>query len=236
MGLAGAVIGAGALTAVGGIASSAIGAGAARSAADKQAQAAKDAAARLQPFTDVGQTAIPTIKNLLGINASGGLDPTLMQDTLQQTPGYQFTRQQGLEAVQNGFAGQGLARSGAAMKGAEGFASGLASQTYQNILGNYTNLLANSQSAAAGQGGVLIGGANAQAAGIIGSANAISNGLTGTANTVGNTAVNYALLNQLSPGAYGSAAGISPVDVTPINPAFGGGVLDAGTALGPALA
>lgn len=226
MGLAGAVIGAGALSAGAGIFGSIQQADASKSAANLQYQASKDAANRLQPFSDVGKQAIPTINGLLGIGTAGpgGLpDPAAINQFLSHTPGYQFTMQQGLESVQNGFAGQGLARSGAAIKGAEGFATGLASQTYQNVLGNYTNLLANSQSAAAGQGGALIGGANAQAAGIIGSANAISNGLTGTANTVGNTAINYAALQGVNNSpANGLAPGAQAYD--PSNVAlFGGG-------------
>jgi hypothetical protein len=58
---------------------------------------------------------------------------------LQQTPGYQFTLQQGLESVQNSFAGQGLASSGAAMKGAANYAENLASTTYQQQFQNWLN-------------------------------------------------------------------------------------------------
>jgi hypothetical protein len=221
---------AGGLAAAGGVASSVIGANAAQDAANTQLTAAQQAAARLQPFTQVGQGAIPEIQGLLGLpDANGNLPSSDQINTfLQGTPGYQFTMQQGLESVQNGFAAQGLARSGAAMKGAEGFASGLASQQYQNILGNYTNLLANSQSAAAGQGGALIGGANAAAAGQIGVANAISSGLSGTANTAGNTAINYAALSALQGGG---ANGLSPVGVTGLNSSF----LPGGSAFNTAL-
>lgn len=201
MGLAAAVVGAGALGAVGSIVSGGMQAGAAEHGADLQYQASKEAAARLQPFADVGQKAIPTIYGLLGIpGADGGLPSTTqMQSFLENTPGYQFTRQQGLEATQNGFAGAGLARSGAAMKGAAQFTTGLANLTYQQTLANYTNLLANSQSAAAGQGGALIGGANAAAAGLIGSANAWSGGIQGATSNIGNAAINYAALQKLQP-------------------------------------
>lgn len=58
---------------------------------------------------------------------------------LAQTPGYQFTLQQGLEATQNSFAGQGLGTSGAAMKGAANYAEGLASTTYQQQFQNAIN-------------------------------------------------------------------------------------------------
>ncbi len=77
-------------------------------------------------------------------------------NALSQTPGYQFALDQGLKATQNGFAAQGLASSGAAMKGGAQFAEGLASQTYNQQLQNY---LANYNAAIAGVG------ANVNAAG-----------------------------------------------------------------------
>lgn len=73
---------------------------------------------------------------------------------LENTPGYQFSLQQGLKGVQNQMASQGLGLSGAQLKGAESFAQGLASTTYnqqlQNAMGinnqNFNqNLAANTQ-------------------------------------------------------------------------------------------
>lgn len=55
---------------------------------------------------------------------------TMDQATLESTPGYQFALSQGLKSVQNGYAARGLGSSGAAMKGAAQFATGLADQTY----------------------------------------------------------------------------------------------------------
>lgn len=76
----------------------------------------------------------------MGVNASNELQtrlpfltsPIVMdQAALEQTPGYQFTKTQGLKAVQNSAAARGLGVSGAALKGAASFATGLADQTYQ---------------------------------------------------------------------------------------------------------
>ncbi len=61
--------------------------------------------------------------------------PTI--ENLEKTPGYQFTLDQGLKAVQNSYAAQGLGTSGAAMKGAADYAEGLASTTYQNQFKNW---------------------------------------------------------------------------------------------------
>ena len=56
----------------------------------------------------------------------------LSEAQLEQTPGYQFTLQQGLESTQNSAAARGLGVSGAALKGAATYATGLADNTYQN--------------------------------------------------------------------------------------------------------
>jgi hypothetical protein len=152
--------------------------------------------ADLKPYIGAGKDAT----NLL-MDALPGLterfDPTM--EELEATPGYQFTLNQGLKAAQNGFAARGLASSGAAMKGAASYASGLASQTYQQQLQNhmaqnlqhYNMLMGPMQvgaGAAAGQAGV--GGqfagnmgqyaqniGTAWSAGINGAANSINNGL-----------------------------------------------------------
>lgn len=78
--------------------------------------------------------ALGKLNDLLGLGSS---DPAARQAALEATPGYQFTLDQGLKATQNGFAAQGLASSGAAMKGAATFATGLADSTYQQQLNNY---------------------------------------------------------------------------------------------------
>jgi hypothetical protein len=62
------------------------------------------------------------------------------QAALEATPGYQFTLAQGLQANQNAMAAKGLGVSGAAMKGAATYATGLASQTYQQ---QYQNAMTN---------------------------------------------------------------------------------------------
>jgi hypothetical protein len=68
-------------------------------------------------------------------------DPTMAG--LAQTPGYQFTLHQGLQATQNAAAARGLGVSGAALKGADTFATGLASQTYNQQLNNAESIYGN---------------------------------------------------------------------------------------------
>lgn len=74
---------------------------------------------------------------LEALNKVAANPQSAQQTALENTPGYKFALDQGLKATQNGFAAQGLASSGAAMKGGAQFAEGLASQTYNQQLQNY---------------------------------------------------------------------------------------------------
>ena len=120
------------------------------------------------PFTKAGTAAVntlggtgPTGVSSMASQFAPGSDfmnqvtaqwqPTMQQ--LQQTPGYQFTLDQGLQTVANAYSGQGLgagtqqslvpgqagstAPSGVGMKGALNYAQGLAANTYQQQFSNY---------------------------------------------------------------------------------------------------
>lgn len=163
--------------------------------------------------------------NSISINPNEGgfgslAQPVVMdQAHLEQTPGYQFNLTQGLKSVQNAASARGLGSSGAALKGAASYATGLADSTYQqqfaNEVTNQTNqynrlsgLMTSGQNAAAGLGttsaqvgsniaNTSIGAGNAAAAGTIGSAGAISGGI--------NNAANMYYMNQLMQGMYGGS-------------------------------
>lgn len=161
----------------------------------------------------------PSGGNVLTANGLPGLTFQPTQAFLEQTPGYQFNLSQGLKSIQNSAAGRGLGVSGAALKGAAQFATGLADNTlqtqqgiFQANLGNVLNPLmwqANlGQNAAAqtGQQGVTaaanagnarIAGANALAGGTVGAANALSGGLNGLASNY----LLYSLMNNSSANA-----------------------------------
>jgi hypothetical protein len=241
VGIGAAVAGA---SAIGSVASGIIGAGAAKDAAQTQADAAAKAQAAqlaqqqqtrsdLAPFRTAGTDALAQLRAALGLpamadstgatpgspltaNGLSGLTFQPTQASLEQTPGYQFALAQGERGVENSASAQGRGISGAAMKGAAQFATGLASQTlgqqqqiFQQNLGNVLNpitSLVGSGQNAANQTGTLgaqntlsanqfgVGGANALAAGQVGSANAIGGGLTG----VGNAGQNFLLFNALN--------------------------------------
>jgi hypothetical protein len=64
--------------------------------------------------------------------ADAMLPPQMTQTELEATPGYQFTLAQGLKATAGSAAARGLGVSGAALKGAAGYATGLANSTYKD--------------------------------------------------------------------------------------------------------
>jgi len=212
------------------IGSAVIGAGANLLGGNMQASAANNAAnlneqqyqqtrSDLLPYNKAGQTATNALlKALPSLTAPVTMD----EATLRQTPGYQFNLNQGLKSVQNGAAARGLGASGAALKGAAGYATGLADSTYQNQFNNAVtnklnayNMLSGVSSlgenaaaqtgaygtqAAANAGNALTNAGTAQAAGLVGAGNSLVNGL--------NTYGGYQFAQQnplLSSGIYGSA-------------------------------
>lgn len=103
----------------------------------------------LAPFRQMGVDAGSTLQSRLTdlttpINLPDAPKP-LTQEELEKTPGYQFTRQQGLKATQNSAAARGLGVSGAALKGAATFATGLADNTYEQRFANEQALFGNRQ-------------------------------------------------------------------------------------------
>lgn len=206
------------IAAVGSVAGAVIGSNAASSAAKKQAQSAQNALnyqkqqsaqtrADLLPYNTGGQSIFGQYQSLLGAGPKGAAG---IQSTLENLPGYQFTRDQGLLATQNNATSSGLGVSGNALRAAAGYATGLANSTY----GTYANQLyqgaalgenAAAQAGNLGQmgaqnvGNQYINQGNAQAGGIIGSANALSNGLNGLSS--------YALMAGLQNGGLGNLFG-----------------------------
>jgi hypothetical protein len=146
--VAAAVIGAGAIGAVGSVVGAGMGASAANRAADLANQRYDTTRGDLLPYNTAGQGALGDLSALAasGPNGPGGtnylsmaqgmLPGQMTEAELQNTPGYQFQLGQGLKAVQNAAAGRGLGVSGAAMKGAATYATGLADSNYQNQFAN----------------------------------------------------------------------------------------------------
>ena len=127
-------------------------------AAQLQQQQYQQTRSDLQPYFGPGQAAVGNALTLAQSGPTGGgpdyvsqaaanIPPQMTQAQLEQTPGYQFTLNQGLKSTQSANAAKGLGVSGAALKGAATYATGLADKTYldqfnvaQLRLGFYLNL------------------------------------------------------------------------------------------------
>jgi hypothetical protein len=173
--------------------------------------------ARSQPFVDAGTSATNFLSGLQN-------NPNAQLNALQNSPGYQFALDQGLKSTQSGYAARGLGTSGAALKGAAQYATGLAQQTYQqNVLAPAQFLSNLGESSAAGVSGLgaasaanagaaLIGGSNAAAAGTVASGQALGQGLSGLTSN----AQLYSLLN----GQQGNTSGITASEPTNANASY----------------
>mgnify|MGYP001582756515 CR=1 FL=1 len=176
-------------------------------AADAQRDAANTANAGVEArFQQIRSDLLPY--NQAGIAANDELQQRLPfltspikmdQATLEKTPGYEFTRYQGLKSVQNSAAARGLGVSGAALKGASAFATGLANNTYKDQF-NLENI--NRTNAYDRLKGLIDVGENAAAqTGVLGT----SASKTESANTVGAGNASAAAYNAQG-GAIGGAA------------------------------
>lgn len=255
-----------AAAAVGTIASSLIGASASDKAAKQQAQAQQEAlqlqeqnrqqtVGAIQPYQAYGTNALQNLQQLLGIGPGGagpvasnpilqmlgiggggsGIDPS----TFQGSPGYQYAKQQGLDAVTNaatrgpggGNALLALQKTGTQMANQNwGDYLSNSSQAWQQLLQNIgggvttglnsTSLLAGSgQNFANAAGGNLAGIGNALSAGTVGGANATIGGINNLSNLAGSAAMsNPGWFAQL----FGNNSGTGQ-DMTIYNPNVTGG-------------
>ncbi|MGH9452353.1 MAG: hypothetical protein ACRD2O_00105 [Terriglobia bacterium] len=116
----------------------------AQQAENQQQQTTAGITENLSPFVAGGQQGMQSLQSLL---APGGAltqnytstagpftAPTAAQ--AEQTPGYQFQLQQGLDALQNSSAARGGLLSTGTAKNLEQYAQGLASTNYQNAYNN----------------------------------------------------------------------------------------------------
>lgn len=144
-------IGAG-VSAAGGIASSALQAGAADKASSRAVSAQQDALATsradLAPWTGTGGTANTATSDILGLNGPDAA--TAARDRFETSPGYQFSLDQGLRAIDAGAASTGMLRSGATVKAEQAFGTGLADQEFTNYYNRLFDLSKLGESAAAG--------------------------------------------------------------------------------------
>jgi hypothetical protein len=206
---------------------------AANNATKVQLKMYDETVAREQPFVGAGTNALQALQYGMGLGSPtsytgsavpggfGSLSAPFDASKLAETPGYQFTFQQGEQALQDQFSASGGVGGGNALRAATQFGEGLASTTYQQqfqdylaqqaqqygflqtIAGSGQNAAANlgALGASAGQsiGSNIIGAGNAQAAGVVGATNALTGGIN-------SLAANYLIANMVGAGSAAAPA------------------------------
>lgn len=137
-----------------------------------------------------------------GTGAAGPGGAPSMQETLASTPGYQFAKEQGLQATTNAATALGLGRSGNTLEAIDKFSTGLADSTYQQTVGNLENVVNTGQAAAAGQA-ANVGNAAANTSGLImnqgiNQAGIDANTIAGITKSIGNAGNQYISNNTLA--------------------------------------
>jgi hypothetical protein len=189
---------------------------------------------------------------MLGTPGKGLLTPWDQQFTAptaaqaEQTPGYQFQLNQGLNAVQNSAAGRGGLLSGGTLAGLNNYAQGVASTNYQNTFNNaltqyqsaYQTFLNNQNNTysrlmgLSGQGLLAAGGAGNLISGVGGDIASLygQQGAAGAAGTIGQANAYSSILPNIFgtlsgsnikwPGARGTAVPFDPGQLpnVPYNP------------------
>jgi hypothetical protein len=224
-----------------------IGASGAKSAASTQAGATQlgiltqinefqNIAKLMQPYQGTGVSGVNQLaRDIPGLTKP--FNPTMAD--LQATPGYQFTLNQGEQAVANAYSGQGLGAgvtkggtamtpSGPGAKGAIQYAENLASTTFQQMFSNY--LAQNSQIFNMEMGQATLGEGATAALGGVGQnmANTVS-GLT-SAGGAALAAGQMGSANALAQGITGATGGIQNFAL--LNALGGGSLFGGGAAAG----
>lgn len=178
--------------------------------ASKQADAANGANAGLQSmFNTVNSQAQPYMQ--AGSNAIGQLDSNMghfnqpfTMSQFQQSPGYQFSLQQGQQGIQNAGAAQGGLVSGAQMAALNNYSQNMANNEYQNAFNNYTTQTQNSYNNLMGVSQLGAGMNSSMASAGMGMANQMGQNSMGAANA-------YAAQQQSQTNMFGSLAGLGMV-------------------------
>jgi hypothetical protein len=157
--------GAAAAAVAGGVASAAAGSIISGMTGSKQSGAISDgqmqANAVLAPYSDTGVKSNTRTADLLGLNGQPAADTAM--SSFQASPGYQYSVDQGLRAVDAGAAAKGMLRSGATLKAEQTLGSNLADQDFGNYITRLNSLSNFGITAAGGQASTDTSAAGQQA-------------------------------------------------------------------------
>lgn len=166
-------------------------AGAAREATESQLEMFERQTELQEPFRQAGLKGQNRLMELLGLDGDksaadygkyASAEFTPAQFTANQDPGYAFRMSEGMKALDRSAASRGGLFSGSTIKGAQRFGQDLASQEYQNAFNRYQTTRTNTLNPFASLGGIAQSSANTltNAAGNVG--NQISSNIIGAGN------------------------------------------------------
>ncbi|WP_155623752.1 hypothetical protein [Burkholderia territorii] len=183
---------------------------AANRAADLQWKQYEQTRTDLAPYRDLGSSFIPKLQSalqnpLLSATFSYGDFHAPTAAEAAATPGYKFTLDQGLKAAQNSASARGLGASGAAMKGAATYATGLADSTYGDTFNRALSTYSTNRGNALGNFGTNYGIASDAVNRLLGVVGSGQNAAAMTGAMGAQAAGNVA--NAITSGAAASAAG-----------------------------
>lgn len=212
-----------------------VGAGAAVYSANKQSSAVRSAAnssiqeqnneynqtrADQAPWRTTGASALNQIAKLYGLdtvdengNVIKGSGKTDFSG-FTTSPDYNFALTQGQDAINRSAAARGGLLSGAAVKAGQTYASGLATQNFENYVRNLSGVAGAGQAATNATQAAGTNAANQNSAAIMGAGNARASAYGEVGQTIGNTAnglaSNYLLYKYLNPASTAPAPVTAP--------------------------
>lgn len=154
------------------------GSGASSAATNAQIDANNQAIGLNQPYHDAGVGALNQLNQFL----TPGFDAT---SAIQNTPGYQFQYDQGLDAGNRAAAAAGTLNSGGTVKAQTRYGQGYAQNAYQNQLNNLYKVAGLGEFATNNMGNNLLNIGGAQAQNAVNQNGVIQNGLGGLLNSIG---------------------------------------------------
>lgn len=155
--------------------------------------ASKKSLAQLQPYLNSGAAANSALSDALGTSGNtgaagyGSLTKAFTPGDLTQTPGYQFDLAQGNQALDRKQAASGNYFSGASLKAAQDYGTGLADNTYNTALQNYNTQQNNTYAKLAGAAGSGLSAANSAATNYDNIGNAQANSGISSSNILNST-------------------------------------------------
>lgn len=116
----------------------------------EQRRQADQAREDFAPWRTVGGSALTKLSGMYGLSPQGGSGVEGAYGGYQQSPGYQFQRDEGVKAIERSAASRGQLASGASQKAIARYVTGLADSDYGQYVNQLNTLAGFGQSATAG--------------------------------------------------------------------------------------